>query len=74
MTQIPEDWMRGQKNLDPIDGATPTAAATARDRADDFAALRAAFVALTAKLDADTGVNDTDYNTLDPAALKTTKG
>jgi len=30
-------------------------------------ALETAFAALTAKLDADAGVTDTDYNTLDPA-------
>ena len=35
----------------------------------DLTALRSAYVALTAKLDADAGVTDTDYNTLDPAAL-----
>lgn len=36
----------------------------------DLANLRAAFVALTAKLDADAGVTDTNYGaTLNPAAL-----
>lgn len=52
---------------------------------DDLAALRAAFVAMTAKLDvlttklnADVGVTDTNYATnfaatLDPAALTFTK-
>lgn len=38
----------------------------------DLANLRAAFVALTAKLDADAGVTDTNYgSTTNPAALFT---
>lgn len=41
---------------------------------DDNAAMHAAIVAITAKLDADAGVTDIDYNTLDPAALTVTKG
>jgi hypothetical protein len=35
----------------------------------DMTAIRAALVAMTAKLDADTGVTDIDYNSEDPAAL-----
>lgn len=39
----------------------------------DLTALRAAIVAITAQLDADTGVADTDYAAnCDPAALTTT--
>lgn len=38
----------------------------------DLTAVRSAVVAITAKLDADGGVTDTDYNTLNPAALTTT--
>lgn len=39
----------------------------------DLAALRAAIVGINAKLDADTGVNGTNYAaTWDPAALRTT--
>jgi len=39
----------------------------------DLTALRAAVVAITAKLDADTGVADTNYASLtNPAALTTT--
>ena len=39
----------------------------------DITALRAAVVAITAKLDADAGVTDTNYvATCDPAALTTT--
>jgi tRNA threonylcarbamoyladenosine modification (KEOPS) complex Pcc1 subunit len=42
--------------------------------ADDLAALRAAVVAITAKLDADAGVTDTTYASLcNPAALTTLK-
>lgn len=41
---------------------------------DDLTAIRTAFVGMTAKLDADAGVTDTDYaSSLDPAALTTTK-
>ena len=75
MAEIKEDWGAAGKNQDPTDGESPTQAEAMRDAADDFAALRAAFVALTAKLDADAGVTDTNYAaTLDPAAMKTTKG
>ena len=39
----------------------------------DMTAMRAAIVAITAKLDADTGVNDTDFaSSCDPAALTVT--
>lgn len=41
---------------------------------DDLAALRAAIVAITAKLDADATVTDTNYaSTCNPAALTFTK-
>lgn len=41
---------------------------------DDLTALRAAFVALTAKLDLDAGVTDTNYASLtNPAVLQLTK-
>lgn len=44
------------------------------DMADDLAALRASVVALTAKLDADATVTDTNYAaTCNPPALNTTK-
>jgi hypothetical protein len=35
----------------------------------DVTAIRTALVAITAKLDADGGVTDTDYNASDPAAI-----
>ena len=39
----------------------------------DLTAIRTAVVGITAKLDADVGVTDTDYaSSLDPAALTTT--
>lgn len=39
----------------------------------DVTAIRTAVVGITAKLDADAGVTDTNYaSTLDPAALTTT--
>lgn len=39
----------------------------------DLTALRGAVVAITAKLDSDAGVTDTDYaSSCDPAALTTT--
>lgn len=44
-----------------------------RDMLTDLTALRAAIVAITAKLDSDGGVTDTNYaSTCDPAALETT--
>ena len=53
--------------------ADPTAIAVFGDIAADLAALRAAIVALTAKLDADTvsGLDDDYAATCDPAALRT---
>ena len=38
----------------------------------DVTAIRTALVAITAKLDADGGVTDTDYNAENPAALTST--
>lgn len=35
----------------------------------DVTAIRTALVAITAKLDLDAGVTDTDYNSEDPAAI-----
>lgn len=47
----------------------PQLEALLNDIADDLAAVRASIVGITAKLDADAGVTDTDYAaTLDPAA------
>lgn len=50
-------------------GGQPTLATVTRGLADDNTELRTQFVALLAKLDADAGVNDTDFaSTLTPAA------
>lgn len=38
----------------------------------DLTNIRTAIVAITAKLDSDGGVTDTDYHDSDPAALETT--
>lgn len=53
----------------------PTLADVLRDGVDDATELRTQFIALLAKLDADAGVTDTDYESgLTPAALLNTKG
>jgi hypothetical protein len=53
----------------------PTLANALRDGVDDNTELRTQLIALLAKLDADAGVTDTDYeSTLTPAALTLTKG
>ena len=76
MTTINADFGTGGANLSPQDAhGAPSLAETLRDIADDLTAIRTAFVGLTAKLDADAGVTDTDYaSTLDPVALLTIKG
>lgn len=56
------------------DGDEVPLALAFQDVADDLDGIRTAFVALTAKLDLDAGVIDTDYNTLDPAVNKTVNG
>lgn len=48
-------------------------AAVLKGMLNDLTALRTAIVAITAKLDADAGVTDTNYgSTCNPAALETT--
>ena len=84
MTTIKSNFGEGGANLADKGSGTPTLSDTLRDMADDFTALRAAFVALTAKIDTDfTAQNiavgssqlDEDYaSTVDPAALVTIKG
>lgn len=77
MTAIKEDFGRGGANTVPSGAqGEPTLAETLRDIADDLANLRASLVALTAKIDADSGDTggDSDYAaTCDPPALETTK-
>ena len=85
MATITTEFGSGGSNLAPNEAqGAPTLASTLRDVADDFTAIRAAFVALTAKLDIDFAAQngvvtasqlDVDYAaTLDPAALLTIKG
>ncbi len=75
MAAITATFGEGGSNLTPGEAsASPSLATAMRDVADDLAAIRAAVVGITAKLDADAGVTDTNYaSTLDPVALKTTK-
>lgn len=75
MTAIKTTFGEGGANLPPAAaGGSPDLATTLREIADDLAALRAAIVAITAKLDLDAGVTDVNYaSTCNPAALKTTK-
>lgn len=56
------------------DGDEVPLALAFQDVADDLEGLRDGFVALTAKLDLDAGVTDTDYNTLNPTDNKTVNG
>lgn len=58
-------------------GTDPSLALALREIADDFTELRTQFIALLAKIDADSGDTGGDSNyeaTLTPAALKTIKG
>lgn len=75
MATILPNFGTGGSGLAPNGSRTPSLATCLRDIADDLTALRGAIVAITAKLDADSGVGDTNYAaTLDPPALKTIKG
>ncbi len=62
MSNIEKSFGSGGANLTP-GGASkkPSAADALRDIADDLETLRAAHNALLAKLDADSGVGDTNY-------------
>ena len=63
MAEINREAVKGNQNL----------AAVLDSILDDLTALRASFLLLTAKLDADAGVTDTNYaSTTNPAALTTT--
>lgn len=74
-TQIKIDFGEGQANITEEHGGQPRLADALRDGIDDNTELRTQFIALLAKLDADVGINDTDYaSTLTPAAQKLTKG
>jgi hypothetical protein len=55
-------------------GLQSSATAYQSDLVDDLTALRSAVIAMAAKLDADGGVTDEDYeSTLTPAALRMIK-
>lgn len=70
MATIPTDLGGGKLNNDVNNPAT-----ILRDIVDDLTSLRAAIIAMNAKLDADAGVTDTNYGALtNPAALKSIKG
>ena len=74
MAAISPRFGSGGRNLTPAGHGSPTLATALRDIADDLAALRTSVTGITAKLDADAGVTDTNYAALhNPAALKTTK-
>jgi hypothetical protein len=78
MTTIKLGYGSGGSGLrpDPTGSAEhPGIDVTLRDIADDLAALRTSITGITAKLDADAGVTDTNYAALhNPAALLTIKG
>lgn len=74
MATIKEDYLSGGAGLHLGSSSQPALTTVLREIADDLTAIHAAFVALTAKLDADAGVTDADYNTLNPAALTHIKG
>jgi hypothetical protein len=74
MAEIPKKLGEGGAHLSIGHGA-PDLKTIMFEVQEDLAALRAAIVAITAKLDAENVTNlDTDYAAIcDPAALKTTK-
>jgi hypothetical protein len=77
MSQIDANFGSGGANLTEKGHGSPALATALRDVATDLANLRAAFVALTAKIDADatdTGGDDDYADTVDPPALLTTQG
>jgi hypothetical protein len=78
MAVIKANFGSGGSGITPNRSAgTPWLAQILRDMADDFETIRANVNALNAKLDADSGVNDTDYaSTLDiaPGGILTKKG
>lgn len=68
MAEVKESFGQGGSGLAPK-GPSPSLAEILRDGITDHEALVTAFVALLAKLDADAGVTDTDYESgLTPAA------
>lgn len=74
MTTIKERTFDGAAGIG-RGSSDPDLATTLQEVADDVAALRASIVGVTAKLDLDATVTDTDYAALhDPVAMKTIRG
>ena len=66
MASVSTSYGDGGSKLTPRAAGTPSLATVLRDIADDLQLLGGRFNSLHAKLDADTGVNDTDFaSTLD---------
>lgn len=76
MATIKTTFGSGGANVTPgTASGSPSLALVLRDVADDLTALRTAITGITAKLDLDATVTDTNYAALhNPAALKTIKG
>lgn len=69
MSKVPNNLGKGE-----MGGSGGDLKTLMNEMIDDLTALRSAITGITAKLDADEGVTDTDYASLhDPAALKSTK-
>lgn len=74
MAKIDQQLGEGGRGIS-REGAADPLLKVLNEIADDLAALRTAFVALTAKLDADPDITATNFgSTCNPAALKTVKG
>jgi len=74
-TVVKKEFAEGGANITDSHGGEARLAEALRDGIDDTTDLRTQFAALLAKLDADTGVNDTDYASgLALSTQKLTKG
>jgi len=74
MATITSNMFSGGANITPNDSAgVPSLATVLQDVADDLTAIRTALTGAAAKLDADTGVTDTDYAANLNTALGTQK-
>lgn len=74
MPNVSTDYNTGGSAQAPNNGNPDALAAVLRAAIDDVTELRTQFIAALAKLDADVGVTDTDYeSTLTPAALTLAK-
>ncbi len=74
MPNIDKNYNSGGEALQPNQGNPDDLKSALQSAVDDLAALRAAVVSITAQLDADAGVTDTDYAANnDPVANTLTK-